>query len=186
MNIYILDRDPAMAARYHADRHLPTAIQNICALLFAAHVMCDGNQRAQINVGALNFMRLPQASDINHRCALWVRASSQNYRWAAKLFGQLCLEYTLRTSKVHPQEQFVDLLQRWPQLIPVGELTPFQQCMPEEYRRYDGDAVGAYRDYMCSSVKRGTMQWAAPAAVPHWYSRVLRSGAAQALRQEAS
>jgi hypothetical protein len=136
-------------------------------MLFAAHVMCDGNAVANVTVAARIFMPpMARASDINHDCAKWVRASSQNYQWTAKLFSSLCLEYEIRMKRIHPMECFVDLLKKQPKLIPMGELTPFVQCVPVRDR--GEDAVTAYRRYM-RMAKRNMMQWTYPSKPPFWY-----------------
>lgn len=172
MNIFVLDRDPALAARYHNDRHCVKMVLESAQLLATAHVITDGAPTAKMRIGA---DYLPRPTHVNHPCAKWARASSANYDWLQKLFGQLVLEYSLRyEGRVHAYEPLVDLFKRQPLLIPFGEMTPFAQCMPERYHR--ADPVEAYRLYYYHE-KQHIAQWRKPAVTPMWWHKMGRKAA---------
>lgn len=164
MNLFILDADPRQAARYHSDRHMLTAIQETLNILMSAHVMCDGKTTARTRVGAGVFVK--HAAQVNHPVAVWARTTSANYDWLAAFYGQLIVEFSLRYRRMHVGEGMADLMKRKPLNVPLGELTPFAQCMPAQYKR--ADAVAAYRLYYFMT-KKELAQWMAPAVVPLWW-----------------
>lgn len=83
----------------------------------------------------------------NHPCTKWVRESSENYLWLHNLATEVCKEYTHRYNKVHKydREGLLGSLKELPTSIPIGPMTPFVQCMSDQYK--DVDPVTAYRNY---------------------------------------
>lgn len=100
----------------------------------------------------------------NHPCAVWARANSANYSWLVRLLRSLLDEYTIRYNKRHSTEKVMGFLSYAPKNIPGGELTPFAQAMPEEYKH--ADAVEAYRRFYAGSKSRFA-KWTGP--IPNWF-----------------
>jgi len=172
MNIFVLDKDPRAAAMQHNDKHVVKMILEGAQLLSTAHRLLDGTERIDkryvngsmparfrnVKVWDLPDHRdkiLYQATHRNHPCAVWVRESRANYQWLVDLTWALCDEYYHRygrykePQKRHKVEEsgLLDELRFGPTNInrTLG-LTPFPQCMPDQYK-VDRDPVQAYRNY---------------------------------------
>ena len=137
MNIFVLDKNPHVAAMYACDKHV------VKMILESAQMLCSVHPE-----GTAPYKR----GFYNHPCTKWVRASSENYDWLIEHARALCTEYTRRYGKVHKSEQVIDWCDaNRPELPDVG-LTPFAQAMPEDYK--NEDAVEAYRTYYRNDKKR--------------------------------
>ena len=88
---------------------------------------------------------------------MWVRTTSENYKWLHKLWLFLSHEYTYRYNKIHASyallETYLNLL---PAQIPIGNRTPVPQAMPVDSKRTN--AVNAYRNYYIN-YKRDFAKW---------------------------
>ena len=137
MNIFVLDKNPHVAAMYACDKHV------VKMILESAQMLCSVQPE-----GTAPYKR----SFYNHPCTKWVRASSENYDWLIEHARALCTEYTRRYGKVHKSEKVIDWCDaNRPELPDVG-LTPFAQAMPEDYK--NEDAVEAYRTYYRNDKRR--------------------------------
>lgn len=79
MNIFYLDPNPALAARYHCDKHV------IKMILESAQLLCTA-----INYHAGEQVTPYKSTHINHPCSIWVRESFSNWYYVYSLM--LCLE----------------------------------------------------------------------------------------------
>tara|TARA_X000001036_G_scaffold324941_1_gene303516 strand:+ start:713 stop:1165 length:453 start_codon:yes stop_codon:yes gene_type:complete len=137
MNIFVLDKNPHVAAMYACDRHV------VKMILESAQMLCSVQPE-----GTAPYKR----AFYNHPCTKWVRASSANYDWLIEHALALCAEYSRRYGKVHKSEKVIDWCDaNRPELPDVG-LTPFAQAMPEDYK--NKDAVEAYRTYYRNDKRR--------------------------------
>ncbi len=137
MNIFVLDKNPHVAAMYACDKHV------VKMILESAQMLCSVQPE-----GTAPYKR----SFYNHPCTKWVRASVANYDWLIEHARALCTEYTRRYGKVHKSEKVIDWCDtNRPELPDVG-LTPFAQAMPEDYK--NEDAVEAYRTYYRNDKRR--------------------------------
>lgn len=164
MNIYALDKDPRLAARYHNDRHVAKQILETSQIMCSAHIMLDGRHTARSRIPAML-----RPSHITHPCVKWAMATTSNYRWLGQLLQGLCEEYTERTGKIHLFEKTLvvhDLCAKTPLNLPVGQLTPFVQTLPDKYK--SSDPVEAYRRYYMNE-KKHLGFWSAPAVRPPWF-----------------
>lgn len=123
MNIFILDENPQLAARYHTDKHVVKMILESAQLLVTAvrvingkkHVfnipgrpksqelyLLDGETYTQINdkKGRLVYDYDNQVTyklaHKNHPCAIWARESLANWYWLRELAAFLNSEYKFR------------------------------------------------------------------------------------------
>ncbi len=85
-----------------------------------------------------------------HPCSIFVGDSRANFEWLSAHAIGLCFEYSFRFGKKHACEEPIKKMAFMANMIPEGELTPFAQAMPEEYR--NEDPVVAYRAYYKSKV----------------------------------
>jgi putative sterol carrier protein len=80
----------------------------------------------------------------------------------------LCEEYEKRFGKTHSCADGIEHLYMMCERIPEGDLTPFAQCMPDEYK-VEGDAVAAYRAYY-KGEKARFAKWARGRTAPYWWT----------------
>lgn len=167
MNIFALDSNPQLAARYHVDKHVVKMILEHCQLLSTAHRILDGDFYVGKTKTGRNIKRwkLPDnidqfvytATHINHPSAVWARANLSHYTWLATMTHDLCKEYTYRYGKVHKCER--DGLVKWlsnnvPANIPNdGTFTLPTPAMPD-HCKVPGDVVASYRKYYIMEKQR--------------------------------
>ena len=153
MNIFILDEDQKLAAKYHCDKHVIKMILESAQLMSTAINIKSNN----------NVDNLYKTTHINHPCSKWTRESKQNFDWLLELFNQLCIEYTNRYKKIHKCQSMLNIFKQHSHLFPNIGRTPFVLAMPEQFKsEYDGFdynhgfqktnyAVSAYRIYYAAS-----------------------------------
>lgn len=137
MNIFVLDYDPAVAARYHCDKHVVKMITETAQLLSTA-----------MHERGCAFTDFYRPTHVNHPCAVWVRETRTNFLWALQLLRSLLAEYDERfgrPEKFRRARGMVLLFALGAVHVPDGPLTPFALAMPEEHR--SEDAVASYRSY---------------------------------------
>lgn len=137
MNIFVLDSDPEMCAQYHADKHVVKMILETAQLLSTAIRLTGGNYGYK-------------ATHKNHPSNIWARQTKQNFYWLQQLGISLLAEYTYRYNKKHKSASVI--LCASADTIPDGNLTPFAQAMPDEYK--NNDAVQAYRNYYVGAKRK--------------------------------
>jgi len=157
MNIFVLDKNPSIAAQMHCDKHVPKMILETAQMLSTAHHVYDTPQAPLVY----------KQAHLNHPCTIWVRESVDNYAWTYELFRELNNEFVARRGKIHLSwVKLSDHLAHTPSL-PLCGLTPFAQAMPDEYKRED--AVEAYRAYYRGDKARFA-KWEWPTAqTPDWW-----------------
>ena len=159
MNIFYLDRDPVIAAQMMCDKHVVKMILESAQMLSTAHRVLDGDDRA-------NETGLYKMAHKNHPSTIWVRASSENYRWLWKHMDALMKEYTHRYGKHHATERLRNILYMPPLNIVHGvPLTDPPQCMPELCK--GEDTVLAYQNYYIIE-KSGFARWT-KREIPAWF-----------------
>lgn len=183
MNIFVLDRDPLVAARDHCNKHVVKMILESAQMLCAAHwfhLLKMNNKQIK------DFKRVRDAqnwlyentpkkmqppwklSHTRHPCTLWTSETISNYYWHLNLGEALTKQYTERYGKHHKSEAVLEWLR---ENIPVGildePLTEFPQCMPEECK-VPGDAPAAYKNYYIK-YKRHMAKWEPRSKTPKWF-----------------
>jgi hypothetical protein len=155
MNIFVLDTDPAVAARALCDKHvvkmaLETA--QIMSTVLAQHGVVDPD--------------LYRSTHRAHPCTRWAAEARANYQWLANHGLAICDEYSRRYGKEHASRRVIRKAESMAPVVPAGSLTSFAQAMPDEYRRED--PVEAYRAYY-RGAKANIATWKAPAETPLWF-----------------
>ena len=145
MNIFILDKDPEIAATYLMDKHV------VKMALETAQIL------STINDGPY------KRTHEGHPCVLWAGSCIGNYTWLTRHGLAICKEYTYRYDKVHKCEEVIQFLKEpYEKILPTG-FTDFVQCVPTLFRC--NNAVLAYREYYATKAsfakwtKRGTPDW---------------------------
>lgn len=137
MNLFVTHSSQTLCARAHCDVHLNKMMVECAQLLSTAHYVVTGNQ-----VGY-------KPTHKNHPCAIWVRASAANYRWAYIFFCALHTEYEYRTGNVQKSARHKKALRRVPPLPAIG-LTPFAQAVDAEHRHPNTHI--AYRNHIRAKI----------------------------------
>ena len=180
MNIFILDTNPELCARYHCDSHLVKMCVEHCQILGSIAYTARGITRKRditpefIGKHFQGFPRKhgdgsPNPYGIgykNHPCTQWAAASMQNYLWLCNLTLYMCDEYTRRYGRQHACEDIC----RWyysniPASLPMLKMTHFAQAMPDDCK--DPNAVTAYRNYYKKHKVRFA-KWA-HSQTPEWF-----------------
>jgi hypothetical protein len=158
MNIFVLDKDPVLAAKYQCDKH----VVKMC--LETAQILCTALRRYGVDTPY-------KAAHKNHPCTLWAGDSLTNFLWLYDHGVALCKEYTLRYGKVHKSEAVINSTLDKSGILPSKGPTPFAQAMPEVYK--DECPVTAYRNYYLGE-KLVFSKW--KTQTPYWVKKVVDLG----------
>jgi hypothetical protein len=181
MNIFALHPKPRKAARWHVDTHVVKMLLETCQLLYTAHWVLFYPDLLQHK----SVMKLSQAQKelevpeymwsaptayrpchTHHPCAVWTRASSENYMWLATLGVELAREYRFRFKKTHSCEEHIQwLADNLPLTIAMGPHSPFAMAMDIEYK-VSTNPIVSYRNYYRKG-KAGLIKYTGR-HVPHW------------------
>ena len=174
MNIFVLDLDPAVAARMHCDKHVP----KMC--VEAAQMMASALRRhgATDEQMPLTKSGTPYKGGYHHHpCTVWAGDSEANFQWLARYGYWLFTEYTKRFGKTHACEGPIRFMGHLSIMIPTGELTPFAIAIADhmECRKlpdFDNmSAVEKYRAYY-NHDKRYFAKWEMGTPAPDWWQGV--------------
>lgn len=172
MNIFVLDKDPAVAATMLCNKHIGKmaleAAQIISTALAGNNVISD----------------LYTPTHIHHPCCRWAKQSLSNLRWLqihgiALLFEHDKSYGVFQKNSSRPKYwrtryilEKVDLALKQ-SVIPDLGLTEFVQAMPDQYK-VAGDAVTAYRTYY-KSEKARFAKWTHGRNPPSWWDNICKS-----------
>jgi len=167
MNIFVLDEDPAQAARYLDDVRLP----KMC--VESAQMMASALRRHGVTDEQMPLTKkgTPYKGGYKHHpCTVWAGDSRCNFVWLALHAIEQCKEYTRRFGKEHACYGPINHMTRMYKTANFKEeyMTPFAQAMPDEYKA-DDDVVKAYRSYYKSKeYSKGGVRYIR-ADVPTWW-----------------
>jgi hypothetical protein len=140
MNIFVCDTNPKLAAAFLPDK-------------LVVKMPLESAQMACTVLRSYGCEDVPyKATHAKHPCTIWAAKTRANFDWLIAHGLSLCEEYSRRYSpspdspKVHKCQEILDLCKSKREIIPFGELLPFAQAMPDQYR--NEDAVMAYRSYL--------------------------------------
>ena len=182
MNIFVLDRDPELAAKYHCDKHVVKMVLESAQMMCAAHWMSHLRKN---DLSLSDFKRVRDAqqwlfenmpsqdqppwklSHARHPCTVWTAESTENYKWHSKLGLYLCKEYTDRYRKIHKSEAVHLWLAKNIPDLPSQSFTAHPICMPEDAK--SADPVESYRKYY-QEYKSHFAKW--KTQVPKWWNPI--------------
>jgi hypothetical protein len=136
MQIFVLDYNTELCAKYHCDKHVVSAIKEHCQLLSTCHYKLGTHDSS---VGML------APTHHNHPCNIWLTESIENYAWLIELTRALLTEKLLRFKTPHEYTSLVNYLSLVVPPLPNRRMTDFALAMPDEYKI--GDVVSSYRAY---------------------------------------
>jgi len=180
MNIFVLDRNPEIAAREMCDKHVVKMIVESAQMLSTCHRMLDGTYEKRPSISGKRMVPYYKLDDwredtiykavhFKHPCNIWIRETSTNYNWLVKHFGALLREYNIRYGKHHKCESLFDAFVCLPDNITNGPLTEFAQAMPDDCKTTN--VVEAYRNYYVKH-KRDFATWKGR-EVPLWFTQAV-------------
>ena len=132
MNIFVVDKDPELAATMLCDKHV------VKMILETAQMLCTVSRHHGHDMQY-------RSTHAKHPCNLWLNESMQNWDWLISHGLSMCGEYTKRYGKRHKSHDVIEDCSRLTLPLPSRGLTPFAQAMPDKYK--DPCAVTAYRAY---------------------------------------
>ena len=187
MNIFVLDRDPKVAATFHCNKHVVKMILEAGQMLCTAHwshlLKSQGKSMSDFKRVRDAQAWLFENTDVSkqppwkmshtrHPCTIWTAENVSNYFWHVSLGESLLSEYTRRYSKHHKSEPVLEWLrENIPIDIKDASLTEFSQCVPDECKVY-GNAPAAYKKYYVN-YKNHFAKWEPRASTPKWYKEAL-------------
>ena len=157
MNIFVLDSNHFRNASFHVDKHI------VKMPLESAQLACTALHEYGVETPYKPTHR-------NHPCAIWSRQTQANFVWLCHYGLALCDEYTFRYGKRHKSADVLAWCLDRQEKLPIGELTPFAQAMPEQYRQ--PDALLAYRAYYITA-KAHLAVWSRR-DTPAWYAQAVK------------
>ena len=165
MNIFVVNRDPWLAAKDLCDKHVVKMIVESAQMLSTAHRVLDGKPTTALSRTGRRIKQwdhpnpafdkvLCKATMVNHPCTRWAMENNKNYFWLYDHLDALLREYTDRYQKHHSMEGLTyNFLRSAPRNIAmVNGTTSFAQAMPDQYR--NPDAITAYRNYYMGEKRR--------------------------------
>lgn len=154
MNIFVLDKNPIAAAWMVCDKHAVKMPTETAQMLSTVVRSCgyDGD--------------VYRASYPKHPCTLWAGRTVKNFSWLVVHGLALCDTYTARYGRRHAAMDIIETCAKAVPDLPDGDLQPFAQAMPDQYK--SDDAVAAYRAYYLGE-KRRFATWKAPVQQPAWW-----------------
>ena len=143
MNIFVLHRDPTIAATMACDKHV------VKMIVETAQMLCTVAWKQDVPAHY-------RATHQNHPCTRWAGESQANWDWLIKYGLSLCAEYTKRYSKIHKSQRVIEECAGLALRFRHQKQTPFAQAMPPQYR--NECVVDAYRAYYHGE-KSGFATW---------------------------
>ena len=161
MNIFYFDECPVVSAEAQPDKMLVKMPLETAQMLCTAHRVLDGDEYADEH-------GLYKEAYKNHPCTIWARESRGNYEWLYIHFLALAMEYTYRYGKEHlSYTKLHEPLEKHPDNINKGDMTPLAQAMPDEYK--NDNPIVAYRDYVIH--EKHYAKWEKNREKPKWWTR---------------
>jgi hypothetical protein len=136
MNIFVLHRDPELAAQLQVNKSLVKMVCETAQLLSTA-------VRQHKQVRGLYKPFCPK-----HPCNLWIMKSRSNFRWTVAHGLALADEYEYRYGSIHASRKVIVKASKYDYLFDDIGLTKFALAMPEEFK--SNNPVKSYRDYYLS------------------------------------
>jgi hypothetical protein len=168
MNIFVLDRDPRLAAAYHMDAHVARQLMACAQLLSVAHVYLDGLALARNRVPHL--VERIRDHERDQQWAQWARHSNANYHWLHQHMEGLFRQYSARFGEIAPYSRLLGELHSTPFAIPMDEFRyDWPKTMPAYFRRHC--VVESYRTYYVKAKREigESVRWSPPAIKPAWW-----------------
>lgn len=170
MNIFVVDRNPVIAARNLCDKHV------VKMVLESTQMLSTVARKQRPNTAA----KLYKPTHANHPCTRWVGDSPANARWLISHTEEMFSEYSLRYGgKIHASYEVFENAKR---IISLGgsiiHPSHWALAMPDQYKDPSGDPVKSYRAFYWAD-KAAFASWRqSPRGEPGWW-QTMNKGQAQ-------
>lgn len=157
MNIFVLDKDPLIAAK----------IQIECAGHFSYKLILESAQMLSTAMRVCGYSGedIYKIAHINHPCSIWVRQNKSNALWLFEMALEMCRLYTEKSGKIYASQAVIERCIDLIDLLPDGSLTTpalavnsskygieAQKIYAQDLDSWDG-AVKVYRYFYFQSKK---------------------------------
>jgi hypothetical protein len=176
VNLFALDEDPILAAESACNQHIvkmPTeTAQMLCYVTARHNPDQDWGTFPRRHADGTAHPYRTTGSHRNHPCTLWAGETQDNWKWVVEHGLAMCAVYTRRYSKsgappkIHKAQAVIEWCRDFTTPPPAGDLQPFTQAMPEEFRCPNG--VDAYRNFYLGDKARFAT-WRPRAEPPTWW-----------------
>ena len=167
MNIFVLDDNPIKAAAAMDCVRVPKMVTE-SAQMMASALRRHGATDEQMPLTKAG--RPYKGGYKSHPCTIFAGDTRTNFKWLAHHAEALLDEYYHRFGKVHACHNPIYQMSSMSKMIPEGDLTPFAQAMPDEYKHEN--AVKAYRAYYHSNAdSKGGVHYR-HTSPPNWWMGV--------------
>ena len=169
MNIFVVDKDPRVAARSLCDQHVVKMLIENCQMLSAVLDVTysdkyrGGDGDPHVTLGLANYPK----SVRKHPCTLWLMESINNVKWLIAHHREMIMEYTRRYGKNHKYEGTPMIYEAQLKYtdLPAVKGTPFVNANTNF--KHIEDTVEAYRTcYNIEKSKFARWKYCEP---PKWY-----------------
>lgn len=165
MNIFFISYVIFEIVRWQFDTHA------VKMILESTQLLCTAYRQSGADVSLVP--TLYKTNHLNHPCAIWARASRDNYLYLLRLALAMCDEFVQRYGKMHSSETVLRELYKAgvPTGLPdVGFTKPalamksFPECMSD-------DVVLSYRKFYRNKVNtvKNAIRWTTPGVKPEWW-----------------
>lgn len=139
MNLFYLDENPKLCAKYHCDKHVVKMILEYGQLL-------SGSYKFN-NLVYDDKVKIPDKYK-NHKLILWLNENKSHYIYLYNLFVSLLDEYTIRYMKIHSYEKYKNVLKNTPTIYQNNnDWKDPPKVMPDYLCNIDLNVIEAYRLY---------------------------------------
>jgi hypothetical protein len=153
MNIFFLDPDPAVAAKFHNDRHV------VKMILESAQMLSTACRESGLNEGYKPCFQ-------HHPCTQWASERFGNWNWLRRLALELNEEFKYRYDNEDDHKSAVVVRQLPEPPLPGGRTKP-AMAMPDYCKTEN--PIEAYRKYYREE-KDHLAEWTGR-PVPNWYNQ---------------
>lgn len=145
MNVFYLDEDPIIAARYLMDIHVGSQncggkmIVESCQMLANCYSLDELSKAPLTKSG-----KTRKYSYFNHPCSVWTRMSIDNFDWLLSHAEEMIKEKLFRKGSLHFCSSAIQYFKENKPTLNKGFTTP-ALAMPEELK--EDNPVNSYRKY---------------------------------------
>jgi hypothetical protein len=167
MNIFVLDRNPVLAAQQLCDKHVVKMVLESTQMLSTV----ARKQRPEMSE-----VRLYKPTHAKHPCTVWAGESAANTRWLIEHTEAMFEEYNTRFGRDKPEPEphkSYEVFENAKWLLslrgPIIDPSRWALAMPDQYKDRSGDPVKSYRAYYVGE-KAGFASWRRSThGIPDWW-----------------
>ena len=152
MNIFLLNKNPIIAAKMQCDKHI------VKMPLESAQMLCNVWHRfGHDNIPYKEVHK-------KHPCTLWAGDSASHYEWLHIHAQELCKEYTRRYGRKHKSEDVIKLIPTHPKGYGYNRFKDLlelehPQCMPDDYKNKFNPTLAYQTYYYFDKYLKGIAKW---------------------------